>query len=57
MLGDNLEPLGLGEAGDGAALGVNAKSRAALFGGANPVIGDDRLGHDDLDLPPVKIPI
>ena len=35
----------------GAALGVNAKSRAALFGGANPVIGDDRLGHDDLDLP------
>ena len=45
-LGDDLEPLGLGEPGDGGALGVDAKPRAALLAGADPVVGDERLRHD-----------
>ena len=37
-LGGDLEALGLGEAGDGGALSVNAKPRAALLAGADPEI-------------------
>ena len=36
-LGDDLEPLGLGEPGDGGALGVNAEPGAALLASADPV--------------------
>src|SRR5271165_4337076 len=43
MLGDDLEALGLGEADDGGTLGVDAKPRAALLAGADPVVGDERF--------------
>jgi len=45
MLGDDLEPLGLGEAGDGGPLSVNAEAAATLVARRNSKIGDDRLGH------------
>src|SRR5271166_583807 len=55
MLGDDLKVLGLGEAGDGGALGVNAEPRAALLASANPVVSDQRLGHGgDPSLPLCK---
>ena len=38
-LADDPKALGLGEPGDGGALGVNAKPRAALLAGADPEIG------------------
>jgi hypothetical protein len=37
------EPLGLGEPGDGGALGVKAETRPALLASADPVVGDERL--------------
>ncbi len=45
MLGDDPEPLGLGEPGHGGALGVNAEPAAALLASADPEIGDQRLGQ------------
>jgi hypothetical protein len=44
-LGSDLEALGLGEPGDGRALGVNTQARLALLARAYPVICDERLGH------------
>ena len=35
----DLETLGLGEAGDGGALGVEPEPRAALLASADPVVG------------------
>ena len=45
-LGGDLEALGLGEAGDGGALGVEPEPRAALLARADPVVGDERLRHE-----------
>jgi hypothetical protein len=45
VLDVDFEALGLGEAGDGGSLSVNAKPRAALLASADPVVGDQRLGH------------
>ena len=39
-LGNDIEPLGLGEPGDGGALGVNPQARLALLARADPVVGD-----------------
>jgi hypothetical protein len=44
MLGDDLEALGLGETGNGGALGVNAKPGASLLAGRNSEIARQRLG-------------
>jgi hypothetical protein len=42
-LRDDLEPLGLSEASDGCALGVDTEARLSLLASADPIIGDERL--------------
>ena len=43
QLGGDGEALGLGEAGDGGALGVEPEAGAALLAGRDPVVGDERF--------------
>ena len=46
-LGGDLEAFGGGEPDNGGALRFEAQAAAALFLGADAVVADDRLGHDD----------
>ena len=49
-LGDEGVALGLGEAGDGGPLRLDAEARSALPGGGDPIVGDGML-HSDKDPP------